>query len=351
MPTAPWSQVWSADSPTVVAMSTSAEFWAWWTAQGADACARAIATGDASDLVDPLSARVAAVQEGLAWELAPGTTAQHRLVVTAEGAPDLRGPARRWLREAPAPTATWEYADTRGGGDVTGAVLELGEDRLALDDLQVAATRVGNHLDVVLQHPSLALLPDDARSTVAFVALDTALGEVDVETWIGAVETAVDPVAGSVPLRDLPAVVAGVRADNLTDEGLPVWTLMRGTGPDGEVLVAATVPLSSAVAPELDDHVTVRVPYTGRTAEGFPDERSLTALRGLEDHLTDRLGGSGRLVAHETSAGTRVLHYYADSTTPAVAVLRAAVTGWGEGPVDVGAEHDPGWLGVRPFRT
>ncbi|WP_328525856.1 hypothetical protein [Kribbella sp. NBC_00359] len=38
--------------------------------------------------------------------------------------------------------------------------------------------------------------------------------------------------------------------------------------------------------------------------------------RAFEDHLTDRLGGSGNLLAHETSACTRI---------------QAATTGWPHG--------------------
>ena len=48
---------------------------------------------------------------------------------------------------------------------------------------------------------------------------------------------------------------------------------------------------------------------------------------------------------------TRTLHFYADSTTPADAVLQAAVTGWDQGRVTVAAQPDPAWHAVRHLRT
>jgi hypothetical protein len=67
--------------------------------------------------------------------------------------------------------------------------------------------------------------------------------------------------------------------------------------------------------------------------------------------VTERLEGAGRVVAHETVAGTRVLHYYVDSTGPGAEVVRAAVTGSSEGPVGVHSGADPGWQAMRHLRT
>ncbi|HEY4568852.1 MAG TPA: hypothetical protein VIH10_05280 [Kribbella sp.] len=56
--------------------------------------------------------------------------------------------------------------------------------------------------------------------------------------------------------------------------------------------------------------------------------------------------GSGNLLAHETSAGTRVLHYYTDSTTPADTQLQAATTGWPHGKVTLTTHPDPTWHNI-----
>ena len=111
------------------------------------------------------------------------------------------------------------------------------------------------------------------------------------------------------------------------------------------------MPLSSASAPHLDTHVAVVVPFTDRNEGGFPGPASLQALRDLEDHLRDRLGGSGRVVAHETRAGSRVLHAYVDGTTPAADQLRVAVRGWQQGVVKTHPHPDPGWQAVAHLRV
>ena len=87
-------------------------FWAWW--DGArDRTAAAIARGDPGSMVDEISSAVHAIDPRLAWELAPGATAQHALVVTPEGDPAVRALALRWRDAAPPPDATWEYHPSR----------------------------------------------------------------------------------------------------------------------------------------------------------------------------------------------------------------------------------------------
>jgi len=334
-----------ADEPQRIAA-----FWDWWASEGADGCARAIADREPQRVVDDLSTRIGAVQAGLAWELAPGGTSEHQLVVSPEGSAELRAVARRWLRAAPPPSAAWEYADSRqASADLDDVVLNVGGVDLPLGELAAQVEPDRYRLDVTLQHAVLDGLPERDRLQIAFLALDNALGEEAVEMWIGAIDVATTPLADGVPLARLRDRLDAHRAEHLDEQGAPSWRILQGSGPDGPLLVSAMVPLHPTVAPHHDDHLAVAVPYSGRNDQGFPDGPALDALRALEDHLTERLGGSGMLVAHETSSGLRTLHYYVDSTTPAADVLRTAVTGWNDGTVRVTSEHDPGWQAVRQF--
>jgi len=327
-------------------------FWTWWTTTGATETDAAILGGRTDDVVERLGELVAAMDDRLNWELSAGTTSRHVLVVTADQKPVVAAVARRWLRHAPAPDDVWQYADTRLAAahlaDVelqfTGAAVPAAE--VVLD---VRARRTA--LDVGLHHPALAALPRDARTRAMLLLLDQALGEADVELWIGTMEVLDAAPATPVPLTELPARVRSLRAEWVSDDSDVGWALASGRDRKGRPFVATvSVPLRSAVAPQLDTHVEVTVPYTDRTDVGMPRTETLQRLRGLEDHLVDRLGDSGRLVAHRTGDGVRTLHLYVDGTTPAADQLRAATGGWEQGRVTVTARHDPSWEQVAPLR-
>src|SRR6266545_1399463 len=327
-------------------------FWRWWAAEGAALTAGSIADGDPERMVAQLSERVHAVHPGLAWELGAGSTSRHLLVVSPEGDASVRPVARRWLRAAPAPDQTWEYADLRQPAlDVTSIVLGIGDRKLAFRDLRVSARRTGHPFDVVLDHPAYPDLPEEARNQVAFLALDATLGEADTELWVGRVTTSTAPPLDAFGIDGLRVVVRDLKAELLDGEGGPRWALLTAETDTGPLLAMTQIPLSPLLSPDLDRHVAVRVPYAGRTPEGLPEPESLDALRRFEDHLLERLGGSGSLVAHESHQGSRTLHFYVDSTTPAAAQLTAAVTGWPDGKVAVEATDDPGWVKVAHLRS
>ena len=84
---------------------------------------------------------------------------------------------------------------------------------------------------------------------------------------------------------------------------------------------------------------------------GWPGDRSLAALRDIEGQLEERLGASGRLVAHESAGGVRLWHVYVDSTGSGADVVRSTVAGWGEGSPVVRAEYDPAWQGIAHLVT
>lgn len=154
------------------------EFWAWWTAKGAEAVATAIAKQDPNSTADVLSHYVSRIHGNLDWELGPGLHASHVLVVTAAGDPGTRAFARRWLRAAPPSDQTWEYADMRRPApDVT--IRFEGMPPVQIDaavvtieaDTREAALHVGVH------HPTFSDLPEHLQKRVTFLLLDLVLGE------------------------------------------------------------------------------------------------------------------------------------------------------------------------------
>ncbi|MEO6411038.1 MAG: DUF695 domain-containing protein [Pedococcus sp.] len=326
-------------------------FWAWWATEGRTLAEASIAGGANDALVAGMGQQVSGIHPGLAWEFSPGATATHCLVVSPEGDAILRAPARRWLKAAPAADATWEFADSRQANpDAESLVLQIGDQSIAFADVVVGARRESHRVDVSVHHPAFRTLDDRGRVTIAFLALDNALGETDVELWVGEVSPSqVAPLDG-FGLAGLRAVVRDLKAENTDDRGQPSWAILSGDGEGGPVLAMTQVPLASATAPELDTHAAVVVPYADQTETGLPGPEALTALRSLEDSISEALGGTGRVVAHQSHAGVRVLHVYVDSTTDAVPVLTNVSKSWPQ-DVRIQVTPDPGWANVAHLRT
>jgi len=316
------------------------DFWAWWPTLQA-----------APPPPAELSRRIAAVHPDLEWELTPGNTARHALVVTAGGSADLRPVAARWGALAPPADPDWEFHTARQADpSALSAKLEFAGKTLDLSLLRLAFTRAGDRpsFDVVAHHPGFADLDDQSQGQVTFLALDWLLGEDGVEEWIDAVTWSRTPPPG----HDDPAALATAVQRLRAEYRIPQWVLMRGTLPDGRpVLATAQRPLRSVRWPRFDTHVAITLPYRHKNADDLPEAESLTALREFEDTaLTAAVGTDGELIAHETSRGARVLHYYVDGATPAAAALARAARGWKPGRARTESLPDPTFEHISHLR-
>ncbi|WP_186526289.1 DUF695 domain-containing protein [Leekyejoonella antrihumi] len=326
------------------------EFWAWWNNTGAAQCA-AVGTDDTAAMAEALAIRVDAISDGLAWEIAGGSSSAHVLVVSPDGDPELRSIARRWLKAAPEANLVWSYADSRQPvSDLAGYGLQIAGRDVAVRDVVVGVRRRASRLDVSVYHPLMADLNDHEQMRLAFLALDAALGEEATETWIGELAPAQDAPLDGFGLSGLRATVRELREEFIDEAGEPTWLVLQGDTPYGPLVASTQVPLAAAWAPELDTHIGVSIPYADQDASGQPGPKSLGNLRALEDHVVARLEGQGRLVAHETTRGVRLLHLYVSRGTPAAEQVKAAVQAWDEGRVRVRAENDPGWAQVQHLR-
>ena len=325
-----------------------AGFWGWWRERGAAAVAAALDTGRVDRVADLVGPRVAAIDPELTWELAPGASSRHALLVSADGDPALRRTARRWLHGAPEPDELWSFHDLRPPGAVE-ATLDVGGVHVDLGEVTVAGERHGSALDVVVHHPGFPGLEEDARRRVTFRALDAALGEQLVELWLGTVATSDEPPPGGRPLSELPALLAPVVADAAPD-GEMGWALLHGTTESGPAIAIARNRLSPVQAPLLSQVATVVLPFTDRTAAGLPEERTQDALQALEDVLIAAVGHHGMLLATETCGGTRWLHFAVDPEGPGAELLRSGVADWPQGEATVDVTDDPQWEAVGHLR-
>ena len=320
-----------------------AAFWAWWSDGGAERTQEFVAGEVEHDLAAEIAPLVAAIHPGLQWELALGERSRHTFVVTAAGDPALRATARAWLRAAPAPTVLWGYdALRRPRLDVADSVFEFAGHRVAMGDFVVAAHLRDTSIDVGVHHPVFLDVGDNEAAQLTYLALDGFLGEEAVETWLGEVTWPAERPLDGFPLQHLPGVVADFAARFRGADGEPQWLALSGVGPTGSPISAlAQVPLRQITYPLFDTHIGLSVPYAQSTPEGLPGREALADLRDVEERIRVALGADGRVVAHQSHEGVRLIHAYADAGSAAADRVTALVAGWDQAELTV--SHDPGW--------
>ena len=326
-------------------------FWDWWAADGRASAERHLAGGDPG-FADALAAQLSVFGD-LGWQLAVGEGSEHVLVLGRRDDPAARAAARRVVRAAPEPDATWSYADLIPAHPDPGSVVlpVEGSPGLDLGRVRVTARMEAGRFDVQLHHPDFANLPEQTRVALTRRALETALGELDTELWLGEVTPVEFPPLDGFGLAALGSVVQDLKRQRLDADGRPGWVMLRGETKQGPLVAMARSPLHPLTAPDLDTYVAVSLPYSHRTADGLPDEGSLEPLRGFESRLETSLGTAGLVVAHLSNAGTRTLHVYVDSTADVLPAVKHLASAWDQGTADVHDMHDAGWSAVQHLRS
>jgi len=328
-------------------MHPIAGFWQWWVSGGADRFSAAVDAGQWGELPDEMSAQVAAVHPGLAWDTGRGRTARSLLTVSSEGDPALRRIAEQWLRAAPDADASWEFAAARQpSSDAVDSFIEIDGHGLHLGDarFRIAEDFDRERLDLAVHHPLFADMPEGMPLRVSFLLLDWILGEDGVERWVGAVDIADLGETATATAADLTASVKAMDAQSQPDR----WSLLEGSTRHGKrSIVTARRPLRWIDYPIFDLHTEVWLAFRDKRDDGLPTSRSLDLLREIEDDITAALGFRGILVAHETAAGRRVLHYYSDSEDQNGRDALETAARKADGSVK--HDSDPGWKRVRHF--
>jgi hypothetical protein len=320
-------------------------FWQWWEAAGQHAAEAGLSSGVLEGFTAQISARVNAIHKDLAWELARGRSADHALIVTAAGIPDLRRIAEQWYQRSPAVSTTWEYHPARQADpDALANILQFAGHQLKLKELTFDL-RVDNDrqmIEAVVFHPLFAQMPVGARDQAGMLAVDWALGEDGVTRWIGGFKTSVTRPAAGVPADGLIETVEALASR----ASQPSYVLMTGEKQGALVVASLKVPAKWIDHPLMDQHITVALPYAHDKPTGVPTPESLEQLRQMEDELAERLPSHARLVGHETTRGVRTLHLYADSDDRTLTELvRSAVSRWPRAVVK--ESMDPGWRAIR----
>jgi hypothetical protein len=204
-------------------------FWRWWQAEGAAQLAESLAGENGGGVEQHLTSRVAGIDPRLSWSVSPGARAEHRLVVSGNGDPNVLLTARRWLRKAVEEDRVWEDGDQRPAMEnVAGLTLSVDGLDIEPDDVTIAWARRGYWVDVRMHHPLFSEQPEMIRASISTQVLDAVLGERDADLWVGRVSHPPDGEALAAPAFAIRQVVAEHKAEFTDEIGKPVWTSFSG---------------------------------------------------------------------------------------------------------------------------
>jgi hypothetical protein len=333
-----------------------ARFWSWWPSARQrieDVHAGLNWSGDVaaevlSAIQPELAEAVSSIHPELNWEFKLANN-ERLLVVTANGDPQLRSAAERWLRNAPVPDAGWRFSCYRPADpDAFEGQLQLESGTIDMQQTrfvyQPDDERARVHVTVC--HPEFAALNEDAQLQVTFVALDRALGEDDVIRWLGAIETADTSPADALSAAGFRSAVC----DFADTHRIPERILMQDMAVGGlPRFTSTTVPMRAIDYPLYDQHIALTLRYDPDGPTRLPDRIVLVRLQQFETDLGTRLAGQAALAGHQTWDGRRVIHLYADPATDTAMRLSASPPPWQDGPSSVDISFDPGWDAVDHF--
>ncbi|HEX2808098.1 MAG TPA: hypothetical protein VHN80_18190, partial [Kineosporiaceae bacterium] len=226
-------------------------FWSWW--EGArDRIEAAVEGGDKGAVRALIEPRLREIHPDLTWTASIGVQAAYMLVVTGNRHPALRSVAERWRRAGPADDARWEYhpaapaEPSAFSARVVVGGLEIDPGRavalVTTDDQRC-------RLDVSVHHPAFGRLGAAGSNRVAEVLVTWALGEDDLDRWIGQISAATTEPLDSVPV----AMLGSVTAQLPSRWGGDRWSMLEGSFGRRRLIASVRHPLHRVDHPLLDE--------------------------------------------------------------------------------------------------
>lgn len=317
-------------------------FWSWWNANAA-AFAADIDDGRAHEWSERLSAQLEAVDPELGWETGPGRKSTHHLAITSEGVSELRVVAERVLSRAPPVSEHWEYYAARQRSEADpirqvefadGSVVDYGSMRIGVepDDLW-------KRLGLTLFHPAFQSIDDNRATTIAFLFLDSLLGEDDVERWVGSIDIARTEAADALAPLELRSRIDTMAADPAAGHGAIVEYMHPET--HCRFLASWLTGLKRVDYLPYDHHVAIVLILSGPDDRGLCDNAELELLQDLEDELLEELGNQAVLFGHVTGHGRRSIRLQTLPMGPATATIDAWIQRHPEYEIDFTVTADP----------
>lgn len=293
------------------------------------------------ELIERMNEHVSAIHPDLDWETGQGRTSEHHLCLSGVGDARLRLVAERWLRRAPPADDTWEFHAARQPGDVAGGALTMDGKEVDFDRMTVAITIDEEHerMNVVVYHPMFSAMPERLRTRFVFLALDNALGEDDVERWVGSIDAVIAEPPGVIDLADLPARVQAL-AETSTGES---WAVLRGEREGRPIFVTVNRAIKRVDHLMFDQHTEVVFTLLSPSEDGLTESAEADELNLLEDRLLEALGDHAVYIGRETWNGRRSMHLHVMDSGPAAAIIDRFARSMVGREVSAVPSPDPQW--------
>lgn len=166
------------------------------------------------DVLALLGREMDRVARGLTFELGPVDDGRRELVVSADGIRERFPDVQRLVSSAP-PLDRWTVTAFRQRKPPDLWRLELNGECLDHHDVWFQPAVAQGHIHLTLFVRGLRAENKQTLQGATFLLLDCALGEFDVEQWIGELQWAplpIDPVASGLhPFSDLPQTVDSLK--------------------------------------------------------------------------------------------------------------------------------------------
>lgn len=308
------------------------QFWAWWREDAARIGETLREPEGRRTAIDEVHMRLGRL--GLYGDVIPRADGRDLIVGSANGDPERRIAAAHWLTHAPEDDPRFAFATFRPaqGVEQLMGVVSPGEPPLPIAAMRFAARWRVNDDRVDLD----AYVGDGVRaeraSQLAAAVLRSALGELEMESWVGTLTVSGFPPAGGVDLAELVAELTAefaVRSE-------PQWYLYEYEKPDGAPLVVTLRrPIQPARHPFLDGCLTIR----NELQVGDAEERDRLKAQILDGIPSDVLA-----VGTVTDQGWLTTLIYANRRSPSIGMLKARAEMLGG---EFGMGWDPAWDEIR----
>jgi hypothetical protein len=185
-------------------------FWNWY-APAAQRFYQTIEDHKSHELADEVTKNIHGLLGEFAWVFGPGANGQgHSLTLSGEGDRYKQLLTQYWAECAPQLDG-WTFYPARQPNQISERfILKIKDHDFSLSEFRLVSSIDEDRriIHLTAWHPVFAKVEDKEKWFALFLALDESLGEYGVQQWIGEIDISTDAPADSIPIKELPTLIA-----------------------------------------------------------------------------------------------------------------------------------------------